>query len=336
MRSPDCPSLLATLSLALAAGPLAAQEIIVTSHQPASVKIFDLRLSGDIAPARETSGTATGLMTLYATEVDRSRREIFVADFGGDAVRVFPLAADGDVAPEREIAGPSTQLDQPIGIALDPVAGELFVRLYGTAKILVFPAGAAGDVVPSRVLIGAFPGQGGRGIAVDPLRGELFLTEQVDAGAIHVFPIGASGVVVPMRTITGPSTRLVEPSALKLDFTHDELLVVANGEILTFGRGQAGDVAPTRFFSLANQLTPVAGVEIDPVPDELVVSGQSTSGRLYVFPRMTTGAGAIALREISGAATGLHTNTMLAILPTPRFADGFEDATTDAWSSSQP
>ena len=121
-------------------------------------------------------------MTLYATEVDRSRREIFVADFGGDAVRVFPLAADGDVAPEREIAGPSTQLDQPIGIALDPVAGELFVRLYGTAKILVFPAGAAGDVVPSRVLIGAFPGQGGRGIAVDPLRGELFLTEQLGAG----------------------------------------------------------------------------------------------------------------------------------------------------------
>lgn len=157
MRSPDCPSLLATLSLALAAGPLAAQEIIVTSHQPASVKIFDLRLSGDIAPARETSGTATGLMSSLRDRGRPFAAEIFVADFGGDAVRVFPLAADGNVAPEREIAGPSTQLDQPIGIALDPVAGELFVRLYGTAKILVFPAGAAGDVVPSRVLIGAFP-----------------------------------------------------------------------------------------------------------------------------------------------------------------------------------
>lgn len=336
MRSPDCPSLLAVFSLALAAGPLAAQELIVTSHQPPAVKVFDLRLSGDVAPERQVSGASTGLVTLYAAEVDRSRREIFVADFGGNAVRVFPVAADGDVAPLREIAGPSTQLNKPIGIALDPLAGELFVRLYNTSKVLVFPLGAQGDIEPSRVLLGAFAASNGRGIAVDPQRGELLLTEQLDAGAIHVFPIGASGAVVPVRTIAGPSTRLVEPSALKLDLTHDELLVIANGEILTFGRGQSGDVAPTRFFSLANALTPPAGVEIDPVPDEIVVSGQSTSGRLYVYPRTTTGAGALPLREIAGAATGLHTNTMLALLPTPRFADGFEDATTDAWSSSQP
>ncbi len=202
--------------------------------------------------------------------------------------------------------------------------------------MLVFPLLASGNVPPSRVLTSSVPlDVNSRAVAVDPLHGELFVTNQQEAGSVLVFPIGASGVTAPTRTLTGAATQLVEPSVMKLDLAHDELFVIANGAIHTFGRTQSGNVPPTRSFSFSTAFGSPAGIDLDPVPDELVVAGQSSSGHILVFPRTTTGV-AVPVRDITGPATGLIFNTMLAVVPRPLFADGFEDETTAAWSLTVP
>ena len=335
-RSPFAASPLLLGALALACADASAQEVVVTSQSPTSAKVFDLALSGDVPPTREIAGATTGLVLSFSTLVDSARREIYVADYGGDAIRVFPLDANGDVAPLREIAGNLTLLDSPIGMAIDSQANELFVKPFGSDTVLVFPLLASGNVAPSRVLTSTIPlGGNSRAIAVDVRHGELFVTQQQAAGAVLVFPLGASGLTAPIRGLAGTATLLVNPSAMKLDLLHDELLVIANGAVLTFGRTQIGDVAPSRALSFSITLGAPAGIDIDPVPDELVVSGQSSSGHILIFPRTTTGV-AVPTRDIVGASTGLAFNTMLSVVPTPLFADGFEDESTLAWSITVP
>lgn len=334
--SPFVAALLLLAGLFFAAGIAPAQEVVVTSQSPTAVKSFDLALTGDVPPARELAGAETGLVLSFNALVDPVRREIYVADFSGNAIRVFPLDADGDLAPLRAIEGNLTQLDSPIGMAIDPRAGELFVKPFGTSTVLVFSLLASGNVAPSRILTSAVPLAGNsRAVAVDPLRGELFVTNQQAAGSVLVFPSGATGLTVPTRGLAGSATQLVNPGFMKLDLVHDELLVIANGAVLTFGRAQLGDVPPTRSFSFDIGLGTPAGLDLDPVPDEVVVSGQSSSGHILAFPRTITGI-AVPTRDISGPATGLTFNSMLSVVPTPLFADGFESETTAAWSATVP
>lgn len=317
-------------------GSASAHEVIVPSQSPSAVKAFDLGLSGDVAPGREISGSATGLVLTFAAVVDPLRREIFVADYSGDAIRVYPLDADGDVAPLREIAGAATLLDSPIGMALDPGAQELFVKPFGSSTVLVFPLQASGNVAPSRVLTSSVPlGNNSRAVALDPLHGELFVTNQQAVGSVHVFPIGASGVTAPLRTLSGAATQLVDPSVMMVDLAHDELVVVAGGDILTFGRTQSGDPAPTRSFSYDIGLGSPAGLDLDRGTDELVISGQSSSGHILTFPRTASGV-VVPTRDITGLATGLSFNSMLSVAPALLFADGFADASTSAWSVTVP
>jgi len=66
-----------------------------------------------------------------------------------------------------------------------------------------------------------------------------------------------------------------------------------------------------------------AGLDIDPGPDELIISGQSPTGHILAFPRTTTGV-AVPTRDITGPAAGISFNGMLSFVPTPLFADGFE------------
>lgn len=335
-RRGKCVARLLLLASIACGGGAVAQEVVTPSQSPNSVKVFALDSTGDVAPARDISGAATGLGLTFATVVDTLRREIYVADYGGNAVRVYALGADGDVPPLREIAGAATLLDQPIGMAISSGTQELFVKPFGSSTVLVFPLLASGNVPPSRVLTSSIPlGINSRAVAVDPLHGELFVTNQQDAGSVHVFPLGASGVTAPTRTLTGAATQLVVPSVMKLDLAHDELFVIANGAIHTFGRTQSGDVPPLRSFSFSTSHGSPAGIDIDPVPDELVVAGQSSSGHILVFPRTTAGV-AVPVRDITGPATGLIFNTMLAVVPRPLFADGFEDETTAAWSLTVP
>ena len=324
-RSPFLTAHLLLAGLAMVGGAAGAQEVVITSQSPTSVKVFDLALTGNVSPTREIVGPTTDLALSFHSLVDTVRREIYVADFGGDAIRVYPLDADGDVAPQREISGNLTQLDGAISMAIDSASGELFVKPFGSSTVLVFPLLASGNVSPARVLTSAVPlGGNSRAVAVDPLHGELFVTNQQAAGAVLVFPIGASGVTVPTRVLAGAATQLVDPGPMKLDLVHDELVVIANGAILTFGRAQFGDVAPTRSFSFDVSLGVPAGLDIDPGPDELIISGQSSSGHILAFPRTTTGV-AVPTRNINGPATGLSVNAMLSVVPTPLFADGFEE-----------
>lgn len=333
------PLFLAQLILAgsIALGNEAVAQVVVTpSQSPNSVKIFALDSTGNVPPIRDINGTTTGLALTFATVVDTVQNEIFVSNFVGNAVRVFPLEADGDVAPIREIVGPATSLDSPIGMAISSSTQELFVKPFGSSTVLVFPLLASGNVPPSRVLTSSVPLSGNsRAVAVDPIHGEIFVTNQEDSGSVLVFPIGASGVTAPTRTLAGASTLLVQPSVMKLDLLHDQLLVVANGAILTFGRAQSGDVPPTRSFTYDNLLGSPAGIDIDPLHDELVIGGQSSSGHILTFPRTATGV-AVPLRDIAGPATGLSFNTMLAVVRDSLFADGFETGTPAAPSSTVP
>jgi hypothetical protein len=322
----------------LVVSPSAAQEVVVSSTQPTpAVKIFDLEATGNVAPAREISGAATGLVLSFSTLIDPRRREIFVADLSGQAIRVYPLDADGDVPPLREIAGDATQLGQPFGLAIDPFAGELFVKPFGSSTVVVFPLTASGNVPPSRVLTSSVPlGGNSRGLALDLRHGEIFVTVQQAAGAVLVFPIGASGLTEPTRTLSGAATHLVQPLTLALDPPHDEMFVIADNQILTFGRGQSGNVPPSRIFTFSITLGTASGLHLDAYADELVISGQSSSGHILAFDRTTNGFGMTPLRDITGPATGLAFNGLLSVSSRPLFADGVDDGTTDAWSTTVP
>ncbi|MEO8276275.1 MAG: hypothetical protein ABI639_08650 [Thermoanaerobaculia bacterium] len=314
---------------------LGQHDVFVPSSSPASVKAFDLALTGNVAPKRQISGTATHLTVTFGTLVDMAHRELYVADFSANAIRVYSLTATGDVAPLREIVGAATTLVSPLGLALDSVTGDLFVKGLSTETVLVFPSQASGNVPPSRILTSGTPlGLNCRAVAVDAVHRELYVSSQQN-DAIHVFPIGASGTTAPSRTISGNLTQLVSPNAMVIDLSDDELLVGISGGVLAFPRTQTGNAAPLRAIAIPGTFGAVSGLAFDPVPDELVVSGQSSSGHVLIYPRLATGL-ATALRNITGPATGLNNNAQLSIAPMPRFSDGFESGDESAWSSSAP
>jgi hypothetical protein len=182
-------------------------------------------------------------------------------------------------------------------------------------RIATFARLANGNIEPQRVIEGQATklGRTMHGIAVDPVRDEIFVTNPL-ASAVLVFQGADNGDAPPLRIIQGPKTGLIYPQALTLDTAHNEILVSDPGSsaVFVFARTTNGDVAPLRVIrGPKTRLHAPYELAVDPVRNLLVVgvngvaSGRLDSSALYIFDR--TADGDVAPRAIiAGPRTGLR------------------------------
>jgi hypothetical protein len=147
------------------------------------------------------------------------------------------------------------------------VSGILAAPNLGSG-VAVFSSGANGDAVPVRVIGGSattIVGLGAVPIAVDSADNIYISTaDPLGPDSILIFNSGASGNVPPTSTIGGPATTINAIQGLALDSAGN--IYVSNvpsdpnglQEILVFGAGSTGSVAPIR--TISGSATTIAGV----------------------------------------------------------------------------
>jgi hypothetical protein len=113
------------------------------------VRVFAATASGNVAPMRVISGSATNLVLPEGLALDRGGN-IYVANLGTNAINVYAGKANGNVGPIRFIGGASTRINAPAGIVVDAAGYTYLGNQSGTPNwpVLVFAPGAAGNVPP--------------------------------------------------------------------------------------------------------------------------------------------------------------------------------------------
>lgn len=122
MATHRCPALSNVSAVLHGAGKL-----LVSNTYGASLTEYPVTASGDTAPARTISGSATGLAFPHAVDVDATGNIYVANEFTG--LTEYAAAASGNVAPLFSVGGTNTGLRGPEGIAVAP---PLSVR---TAKL---------------------------------------------------------------------------------------------------------------------------------------------------------------------------------------------------------
>lgn len=245
-------------------------------------------------------------------------------------LRIYPPGVRGGDPAAKVITGlPSQTVMVP---SLDPVRGIATVAGRGpdARVVVVDPDQAPGAVEPVRSLAGAnttieFP------LAVTwAADGSLWVVDvDVDSGpAVELLRFGptATGNVAPDQVIGGLATGLNGLDAAAVDVLPDGSVVVGgvatNAEVLVFGPGQRGNVAPTRrFFPVAPGPTYVQiGLAADSRGRILVAMGSLTGdgwGVVAVYPAGATGDVDPEL-EVTGSASSLHVVTHPSVSPDDR------------------
>ncbi len=225
-----------------------------------SVTVYRANAHGNVTPIRTISGSTTGLNWPYGIALD-TNKNIYVTNFDGNSVTVYTAGANGNVAPIRTISGSNTRLHFPEGMALDAI-GNMYVVIPGIANgaVTVYAASANGNVAPIRTISGtrtdliepssvALDASGEVYVANDTcFRGGHCVPDQVT-----VYAAGANGDVAPIRTITGPNTKLSDPSGIALDSNGN--IYVTNfhqPSVTVYAAGANGNVAPIRTISGPN------------------------------------------------------------------------------------
>lgn len=224
-----------------------------------AVSTYPLSADGDVAPLRAITGNDIGLANPWAVAVDAAHGELFAVSGSGSgtAVTVHDLTADGNAPPLRTIAGPGTGLVYVYGMAFDPGHDELLLTniLDGATggSLLAYARTASGDAAPLREIRGQHTGLGGpRGIALDPMHDEVFVTDFVD-DSVKVFARSANGDAAPLRVIRGARTGLLDPYGVAVDPARGEVFVTnADHRVTVYTRTAAGDAEPLRILAGAH------------------------------------------------------------------------------------
>lgn len=218
------------------------QEIFLTIQHDSAVVVYRKSASGSDAPIRLIQGDRTRLADPHGIAVDERRGLLFVANFGSThSVRAGEPRGSEEALPFRQRSPrPNWPLDR-----LQAVPGS---GRFPGPSITVYARDAQGDAAPVRTIAGDrtqlnWP----TGVAIDPVRGELFVTNDVDS-SILVFDADASGNVAPIRVIRGSKTGIRNPTGIFLDAKNNELWVANFGahSAAAFRANANGDVAPLR------------------------------------------------------------------------------------------
>jgi sugar lactone lactonase YvrE len=214
-----------------------------------SVFVYAPGASAKAAPVRWLSGPGSGVYATRAIGLDR-HGAIYVLREEGKTVAVYPPGARDSTGPVRTIAGPHTGLASAFALAIDP-----HDTLYVTTgdSVALFAALATGDARPARTIGGGRTGiSAAMGVALDK-RGRVYVANgplPKGQGAIRVYPPRAAGLAAPVRTLTGPATRLFQPTDVAFD-SRGNLYVVSAGSqgaglVTVYDRTARGNTAPSR------------------------------------------------------------------------------------------
>ena len=228
------------------------QELFLTVQHDSAVVVYRKSASGDEPPLRLLQGDRTRLADPHGIAVDEQRGLLFVANFGSTH-SVSPDEKGGpySMLPSRQRSPrPNWPLDRGKAV---PGSGRFL-----PPSITVYARDAHGDVAPLRTIAGDrtrlnWP----TGVAVDPVRGELFVANDVDS-SILVFDADAHGNAAPLRVIKGPKTGIKNPTGVFLDAKNNELWVANFGghSLGVFRPTADGDVAPLRTLRSAPEGVP--------------------------------------------------------------------------------
>ena len=232
------------------------------------------------------SAVAVDLKNGEVVAADESLHQILVYD---RLANTLPTARMSE--PRRLLGGEETGIEFVCGVHVDPQTGDIYATHADTAAVmLVFSRDQRGNVPPMRTLHTGGETRG-RGIAVDEVHKELFLTSQHNS-AVVVWRKEAQGDELPIRLLQGDLTRLANPHGVALDMTNNLIFVTNHGHVAS--RSTEG-VDPGRVES--NR----------PLDRSMAVrgSGRFNSPSINVFPRDAKGD-IPPLRIIQGPRTQLN------------------------------
>jgi DNA-binding beta-propeller fold protein YncE len=304
------------LSVALLAGVCvwpghAHAELFVSNFGNSSVTVYSRTASGDVAPLRTLSGSATELSGPFGIGLDPDNVELFVAN---DAPRIvaFDAGASGAIPPLRMITGTLTGLGAANdGLVVDLLNDEIVVTNANASTVRVFARTDGGDIAPKRPPLSTL---NPIGIAVDAVNDELLVVST----NLNVYARTATGSDAPQRTIVNPAAQLTW-FGVAVDPVHDEIFVADRSSpnaIRVYARTASGTDLPLRTLTGASTLlnAPV-GVALDLAHDELIVTNDSGNS-ITVYSR-TAADDTAPLRIISGGNTGLARPLGVAVRDDP-------------------
>ncbi len=281
-----------------------------------------------------------------AVGVDMERGEVIAGDENLFQILVYDRLSDTPptaafTEPRRVIAGDQTAIEFVCGLHVDPETGDIYAIDADTAATLqVFTRDQEGNVPPARQLHTGSEVRG-RGLAVDSVNNELFVTSQHNA-AVVVFRKYAEGEEPPLRLIQGDKTELGNPHGIAVDTVNDLIYVTNHGQaasrpiegndpatrprpnmplgrrvavpgtgrffapsITVYDRTASGDTPPLRKIEGPRTgLNWPAGIAVDPNRGELFIAND-TGNAVLVFSADASGDVA-PIRVISGPDTALE------------------------------
>lgn len=305
----------------------------------ASIEVYRLFDTGNVAPRYEIIGPHTGLVFPQALAFG-PHGELYVLNFTDspninemEDVLEFAPGANGDATPVRTItcggmvdsAGIAVYRNGTVAVSSAPDAPN-----YG---ISLFPPGSSGCVAGNQMIAGPAIDSttadltklgDPTGLAIDR-RGNLFALNSADdfgTPSITEYAPNSVGNVAPIRTIAGPSTHLSNscfiPFNAGIALDRDGNIFVAQGfvgpgEVLEFQSGAQGDAPPIRDLNgdalLAARVT---GITVGPGGRIFVTDQISKS--ILEFTKSANGAAA-PISQIGGSKTHLDQPYALAVLP---------------------
>jgi len=229
------------------------------------VNIFPAGSNGNVPPIHQIAGPATLINTAESMTIDH-RGHIFVAGesmtivhqgnifVAGSASQPYILEFSGlefgNVAPIAVIQGSNTGLGAPAAMTVD-ASDNIYVANAGQGTaILGFKAGSNGNIKPFVNISGSNTClQIDGGIAIDQL-GNIFVTcipFSPRRSSILEFAAGANGNATPIAVISGPNTKLNNPSGVAIDAEGRIYgLDYVSNSIEVFAQGANGDVKPVQ------------------------------------------------------------------------------------------
>lgn len=222
-------------------------EVVVTNPFAEAVLFFRGGASGEEPPVRIIQGPHTYLSRPDTLELDPKNNEVYVPMGRKRAVLVFPRNAQGDVTPVRILRSSKVRFN-PRRVAVDPINNLLVVGNTGReAGLLLFNRTDQGDVVPLGVIAGPKTGIGimvPQALEVNPARKEIIMAlassepsfMHQNAGFIGVWNYSDRGDVAPKTVLGGPTTMIIRPRGLALNYEKKEVMVadMARNALYTF------------------------------------------------------------------------------------------------------